>query len=218
MKIKRFLITMLFGIVISAAIASLCVFSGVDWEIARFFEQHPIFIYAAVPGVITGMIVPIIMVVFYFFRSKKNPSEFKNQLVFQLSIGLVVSFLISTLLKSLTNRVDMEPFEILGETDFSASFRFGFMNGKDLWESLSEGWPSGHTFVAITFFVLLKPFLNENQNRIHLLYVVIIMLSVVTSFHWFSDVLSGAILGVIVAKNVQLVSNHSIRKSSKSVH
>jgi membrane-associated phospholipid phosphatase len=34
------------------------------------------------------------------------------------------------------------------------------------------------------------------------------MLSVVTSFHWFSDIVSGAILGIIIGKYFQINQNY----------
>ena len=102
-----------------------------------------------------------------------------------------------TILKVFTNRVDMEPFEPIGEVDFSHEFRFGFMNSNSWWESLSEGWPSGHTMIAVAMAVAIHPYLKNKWSKyLNVIYPICIALSVSTAFHWISDVISGLILGV----------------------
>lgn len=204
MKFLFQLILLLFGIAASGFLTWACVISGIDWQIAKFFEANYIFIYAAIPGVIAGMIVPFVILGYYFLKGKKDGNKKYSSIAIKLSWGFLTSFVISSLLKSFTNRIDMEPFELLGSYDFSNSFRWGFLNSNSLWESFSEGWPSGHTFIATTFLFILWPTLQKAQKIYHSLYVFVIMLSVVTSFHWFSDIVSGVILGIIIGKIFQI--------------
>jgi len=104
-----------------------------------------------------------------------------------------------TILKIFTNRVDMEPFEPIGTVDFSNQFRFGFMNSNYWWESLSEGWPSGHTMIAVAMSISIHNLLRNKFTRaINIIYPICIALSVSTAFHWFSDVVSGGIIGVFI--------------------
>lgn len=197
-----------FGIAASGFLTWMCIISGIDWQIAKFFEANYIFIYGAIPGVIAGMIVPFVILGYYIFEGKKNGNKKYSPIAIKLGWGFLTSFVISSLLKSFTNRIDMEPFESLGSYDFSNSFRWGFLNSNSLWESFSEGWPSGHTFIATTFLVILWPTLQKAQKLYHSLYVFVIMLSVVTSFHWFSDIVSGVILGIIIGKYFQINQNY----------
>ena len=196
------------GIAASGFLTWVCIISGIDWQIAKFFEANYIFIYGAIPGVIAGMIVPFVILGYYIFKGKKNGNKKYSPIAIKLGWGFLSSFVISSLLKSFTNRIDMEPFESLGSNDFSNSFRWGFLNSNSLWESFSEGWPSGHTFIATTFLVILWPTLQKAQKLYHSLYVFVIMLSVVTSFHWFSDIVSGVILGIIIGKYFQINQNY----------
>ena len=197
-----------FGIAASGFLTWMCIISGIDWQISKFFEANYIFIYGAIPGVIAGMIVPFVILGYYIFKGKKNGNKKYSPIAIKLGWGFLTSFVISSLLKSFTNRIDMEPFESLGSYDFSNSFRWGFLNSNSLWESFSEGWPSGHTFIATTFLVILWPTLQKAQKLYHSLYVFVIMLSVVTSFHWFSDIVSGVILGIIIGKYFQINQNY----------
>ena len=208
MKFLFQLILLLFGIAASGFLTWMCIISGIDWQIAKFFEANYIFIYGAIPGVIAGMIVPFVILGYYIFKGKKNGNKKYSPIAIKLGWGFLTSFVISSLLKSFTNRIDMEPFESLGSYDFSNSFRWGFLNSNSLWESFSEGWPSGHTFIATTFLVILWPTLQKAQKLYHSLYVFVIMLSVVTSFHWFSDIVSGVILGIIIGKYFQINQNY----------
>lgn len=204
MKYLYYVIILLVGITVSGFLTWLCIVSGIDWQIAKFFEKKSIFIYAAIPGVFAGMIVPLIFLGYFYLKSKNGTPNINVQIFKKLSLGLIVSFVISSFLKSITNRMDMEPFEAMGNLDYSSSFRWGFLNSNSFWESFSEGWPSGHSFIATTFFVILFPILNKSQRILHFLYVLLIMLSVVTAFHWFSDIISGLILGAIIGKIFQI--------------
>lgn len=208
MKFLFKLILLLFGIAASGFITWACVISGIDWQIAKFFEANSIFIYAAIPGVIAGMIVPFVILGYYFLNGKKDGGKKYSPIAIKLGWGFLTSFIISSLLKSFTNRIDMEPFESLGSNNLSNSFRWGFLNSNSLWESFSEGWPSGHAFIATTFLVILWPTLQKTQKIYHSLYVFVILLSVVTSFHWFSDIVSGVILGIIIGKYFQINQNY----------
>lgn len=204
MKILHFIVLLILGTALSGFLTWLCIVSGIDWHIAKFFEKNSYFIYAAVPGVIAGMIVPFIFFGYFYLKSKNEKKAINLAIAKKLGLALISSFVISSFLKSITNRMDMEPFESMGNLDYSNGFRWGFLNSNSLWESFSEGWPSGHTFIATTIFIMLFPILNKKQKILHCLFVLVIMLSVVTAFHWFSDIISGAVLGIIIGKFFQI--------------
>jgi len=204
MKNLYYIGVLIIGIAISGFLTWMCIVSGMDWQIAKFFEKNNIFIYAAIPGVLAGMIVPFLFLGYYYLKRKREGNESSSAIFKNLGLGFVSSFVLSSFLKSITNRMDMEPFASLGSKYYSNGFRWGFLNSNSLWESFSGGWPSGHTFIATTFFVILFPILSTTQRTLHLLYVLVIMLSVVTAFHWLSDIISGVVLGIIIGKIFQI--------------
>lgn len=145
------------------------------------------------------MVVPIAIPLIAFIIFRRNKTDRTRQLAKKSLWSFITAYLVMTTLKVFTNRVDMEPFEPIGWIDFSGHFRFGFMNSNHWWESLSEGWPSGHTMIAVSMAIAIHPFLNKKGLKVlNILYPVCIALSVSTAFHWFSDVISGALIGTVI--------------------
>lgn len=72
-------------------------------------------------------------------------------------------------------------------------------NSNSWWESFSEGWPSGHTLIAVGMAITIHSSIKSKFWRYaNVIYPILIGLSVSTAFHWMSDVITGAILGIIV--------------------
>lgn len=183
---------------ISATLTYWLIQSGIDWNWAVFFNEHPVFVWMSTPFVLAGMVVPLFLNGFFYFRYRKHPLP-ENKLQYQRTLwSFVLTYAVMTLLKIFTNRVDMEPFEPIGTVDFSDQFRFGFLNSNSWWESFSEGWPSGHTLIATGMAIAMHPLLKGKISRmLNIAYPILIALSVSTAFHWLSDVVSGAILGLV---------------------
>ncbi|MEM0999754.1 MAG: phosphatase PAP2 family protein [Bacteroidota bacterium] len=173
--------------------------TGLDWWWANIFPPRPHWVVLAVPFVLAGMVVPLAIPLVFYLRYRRRGKE-RDRVRLCVAVGsLVPAFLLSTVLKMVTNRVDMEPFASLGALDFSAAFRFGFMNGDNWWESLVEGWPSGHTLVTVAMAVALHPLLHSSRAKtLNVLYAIAVPLAVSTSFHWLSDVAAGAVMGVAI--------------------
>ena len=184
---------------ISAALTYWLIQSGIDWNWAVFFNEHPVFVWMSTPFVLAGMVVPLFPIGFFYFRYRKHPLP-KNKLHYQRTLwSFVLTYTVMTLLKIFTNRVDMEPFFPIGTVDFSDQFRFGFLNSNSWWESFSEGWPSGHTLIAVGMAIAMHPLLKSKIARgLNIAYPILIALSVSTAFHWLSDVVSGALLGWLI--------------------
>ena len=195
----KWLLLFFFSVGCSAVITWLFITTKIDWNWAVFFNQHEVFIYAAAPFILLGMFVPLLIPAYYFLRYKKS-TKLGDKRAYQISFWTFVSaYLVMTILKVFTNRVDMEPFEPIGDVDISDQFRFGFLNSNSWWESFSEGWPSGHTMIAVSMAIVIYPFLKSNLwKAIHISYAILVAMSVSTAFHWISDVISGAVIGVVV--------------------
>ncbi len=190
-KIK-FAFVLIAGVAIGALLTWILVVTGLDWAVTVWFSKHPVWIYAATPFVLAGMIVPVVLLIRYTIGTLP---EHKKLVWFTF----LLAYLLSTLLKVFTNRVDMEPFEPLAAVDFSNAFRFGFYQGNSWWESLSEGWPSGHTMVTAAMAIAIHPLIkNPFWRYANAIYAVLMPFAVVTAFHWMSDVVAGLIPGLII--------------------
>ena len=77
----------------------------------------------------------------------------------------------------------------------SRVFRFGFMRGGVFW-----GWPSSHVMTAFAGAVALALLYRENRGLVWptAAYAAFMAAGVSISFHWFSDVVAGAIIGTVI--------------------
>jgi membrane-associated phospholipid phosphatase len=89
-------------------------------------------------------------------------------------------------------------------------------------ETLGSSFPSGHTTIATIFSVCLMYSFNNYLkgtrkivfNLLCIMNIALVGLSrIYLGVHWFSDVVSGVILGALVSCLVIFISNH-VRKSS----
>ncbi|NUN99438.1 MAG: phosphatase PAP2 family protein [Saprospiraceae bacterium] len=182
---------------LAAGSAVFLMFSGVDWWWARVSWQYLFLQYAGIPSVFIGIILPVALPLYFYLNRKNQP---RYGLLAAVSFrAFLWAWGLSTLLKSFTNRVPREPFEDLGTTDFSQQFRFGFLQGNNLWESLIEGFPSGHTMTAFAMSYGILPFLTSRKSKIWaIVYAVYIGLGVSVTVHWLSDAVTGGLTGYMI--------------------
>lgn len=195
------------NILLAICCTILLIFSGIDWQWAKLSDQYRIIQYLGIPSVFIGMVVPVVLPLYFFVKRKSNV---KNSMLSAVSFKAFLSaWAFSTFCKAFTNRLTREPFEDLGVTDFSQQFRFGFLQGENLWESLIEGFPSGHTMTAFAMSFAILPFLTSSKTRqMAIIYAVYIGLGVSVTVHWLSDALAGALIGIalgniISARNIK---------------
>ena len=177
----------------------MLILTGIDWSLAKFYNSNEVYVWMAAPFVLGGMFIPIMIIGYYLLKSKSLKQE-QYQIQFKRSLySFIFTYVLMTVLQVFTNRIDMEPFEPIGTVDTSGEFRFGFMNSNSWWESLSEGWPSGHTMIAVSMAIAINPLIERSQAKwINWFYAILVSLSVSTAFHWLSDIVSGSIMGVVI--------------------
>jgi len=186
---RKFVFFVLFAFVSTP----LLIFSGADWAWAKWSEQLMFLQYLAIPSVFIGILAPLVLLVWYAAKPAHRAA------LVQVGKAFGWAFLLSTVLKSMTNRMAREPFEVLGALDFSTYFRFGFLQGANWWESLIEGYPSGHTLTAFAMVFALLPFLPPLRwKRLAIGYALYMGLGVSLTVHWLSDVVTGAFLGMAI--------------------
>lgn len=188
--------TILF-ILLAVGSAIFLMFSGIDWWWARLSWRYLFLQYVGIPSVFIGMILPVALPLYFYLTRKNQPG---NGVLATVSFrAFLWAWGLSTFLKAFTNRVAREPFEDLGTTDFSQQFRFGFLQGNNLWESLIEGFPSGHTMTAFAMSFAILPFLTSNRSKVWaIVYAVYIGLGVSVTVHWLSDAVTGALIGYMI--------------------
>lgn len=199
MRLYIYLFLFVGSLFISGLITFIFIETGFDWSWAKFFNENEAFVWMSTPAVLGGMFIPFV-IIGYSLINHKRKSEFVYKIQFVRSLyAFITTYVVMTVLKVFTNRVDMEPFEPIGNVDFSDQFRFGFMNSNSWWESFSEGWPSGHTMIAVGMAIAIHPLLQSKfWKNLNLIYPIIVGLSVSTAFHWVSDVVSGALIGIVI--------------------
>jgi membrane-associated phospholipid phosphatase len=199
MKMPTLILLLITGILSSCILTYFLIYTGIDWSLAVFYNQNEFFVLIAAPFVLGGMIVPIIIIVYFLLFWKKTKTQSYYIQLKRSIYSFIYTYVIMTILKVFTNRVDMEPFEPIGSIDTSNQFRFGFMNSNSWWESFSEGWPSGHTMIAVGMAIAIHPLLRSKFWKImNITYPIIVAWSVSTAFHWLSDVVAGITMGAIV--------------------
>src|SRR6185369_7550415 len=91
-----------------------------------------------------------------------------------------------------TGRV--HPMHEMG-SDISRDFRFGFWRGGIFW-----GWPSSHTTIAFAIAVTIFTLLPKQRwlGCLAIAYAFYVGLGTSVTIHWFSDFLTGAIIGSVI--------------------
>lgn len=199
MRELKYIAWLLLGLAASVGFTYLLIVSDFDWDWAVFNNEHELLVWMASPIVLIGMFVPIVIIARFYRKSRRTGKKEARLQYFRALYSFLFTYGLMTLLKVFTNRVDMEPFEPIGTINTSDQFRFGFMNSNSWWESFSEGWPSGHTLIAVGMAIAIHPLLKSKFWRsVNIVYPIAMGLSVSTAYHWVSDVVAGGILGIIV--------------------
>lgn len=187
------------------------VVTGIDWQWALLSQRFLWVQYLSIPAAFIGIAVPVLVpFIVYWVGRRQNDSGI---VVSALAMGqsVIASLITSSVFKSVTSRIAREPFEDIGSVDFSNSFRFGFFESGNVWGSLVEGWPSGHTMTAFAMAVaVVMVYPHKSVLKWGALsYAVYTGLAVSTTVHWLSDAFAGALLGVaigiVVGKSYRMI-------------
>lgn len=179
------------------ALTFILVITGFDWW---FYEQtrsaffHPLIWLAGIGGFFVPVLVPAIM---YITGEWRQNSELRRKAV-AIVQAVIIAWVLIAIYKAFTGRIQPEFMNTVGNTDISRGFQFGFWRNGIFW-----GWPSSHTAVAVAgSLTLLRLSKSVMVRFLAVLYMVIIAAGAGIGFHWFSDVVAGIILGVLVGNIV----------------
>jgi len=186
---------------VAIGLTAVLVLSGFDWwfyESTRGEYLYPLVWMAGIGGFFIPVLIPVGL---YAFAELRKDHELLLTAI-RIVQAILTAFAVAFIYKALTGRVQPEFMNTIGNTDISRGFQFGFFRHGIFW-----GWPSSHTAVAVaggvTLFRLVK---NYPVRLLTVLYMLIVACGAAVGFHWFSDVVAGAIFGVLVSFIVVRVS------------
>ena len=190
---------------ISAVLVSvLFAKTGLDWLWLQLSSKYDIVQQLFIGAALIGIPVPILSPVVAFFVAKKKQNRKMQITALAMGQSVILSIIISTFFKIFTGRVAPEPFKQIGSKDFSQDFRFGFLEGHGIWDTIVEGWPSGHTMAAFAMVTSLIIFYADRRwlKALCLVYAIYIGLGVSTTIHWLSDAIAGGLIGIAIGLTV----------------
>lgn len=188
-----------------AAVAAtpIIVNNNLDYHIERFFNQHPAYGKIASPVPFTGQALPFIVgggLLAYSSLKHDNETLGASFAVIQASI---IELLDNTTLKAITGRPGPNWRKTSNMEDLSEEFRFGFLRG-----GVYNGWPSGHTGATMAVVSALTNYYpDKTWLKVAGYGLVLYTMYGVTSvnrggMHWFSDAVSGALMGYAIGSTV----------------
>ena len=170
--------------------------SGFDWFYFQFtrgdFIQTFFFL-----SIRLGEIVPIVLPIVLYGVGKQRKNFKMLNVAFAIGQAVITSFVFFAIYKGVTGRAI--PPLLNAVTDTSRIFHFGILGNSIFW-----GWPSGHTMLAFSLLTTLWILYSENKliKYISTFYAIYIALGMSVTLHWFSDVVAGALIGVIIGITV----------------
>ncbi len=174
--------------------------AGWDWQWLKYSASHQAIPNAGFVSVSVGGTAPIILPLgtYAYGLLKGN----RNLQIAGLALGqsAILSVAISSAIKAITGRRPPgERHFDQNAADYSADFKFGFLN-----RGAFNGWPSSHTMNAFAMATTLSELYPENTTIqiVSLTYASLIGLGVSTNIHWFSDAFAGALMGYSIGKVV----------------
>lgn len=189
----------IFWHLLAIVLTAVIVFTGLDWGYFLFVRSellNTIFFPAIVVGGILPMLFPLGLVI--FGRGRRNVAvEVYGWALMQAAI---LGWVISSLYKSVTGRVQPDLLNIIVTTDQSRNWNFGFWEHGIFW-----GWPSSHTTVAfamVATFIIVLGNKKPAAKWLAIAYALYIGIAVSLRIHWFSEFVAGAIIGTVIGITV----------------
>jgi membrane-associated PAP2 superfamily phosphatase len=168
-----------------------------DWRWNRFAYRHKPITEFGMHAYYIGFTVPITAPLSLYgigFGLKDSKLQTAAVAAAQASI---ISTIFTTSIKAFTGRKHSDVWDG-GKEDYSGDFSFGFMK-----RGAFAGWPSGHASSAWAMAATLTEFYDNTALAAGLYgYAFYISASASVSFHWFSDICAGALLGYTIGKTV----------------
>jgi len=188
--------------VLAIGVTAVLVLSGADWQ---FFEatRLEILYWPIMIAGIGGFFMPVLVPLGMYLWGEFAHRPFLMMKGAAVGRAVIIAYVVSIIYKALTGREEPEFLTTFSLVDNSRAFDFGFLEYGVFW-----GWPSSHAAVAFALSFTLIFLTRSLLVRIPAaVYAIFIGFGAAVGFHWLSDVLAGAILGLLVAT----VVSHNFR-------
>jgi membrane-associated phospholipid phosphatase len=171
--------------------------SGLDWQYIVWVYQHDLntALYTAdIIGFLVALFLPLTLYVMAHFFKRAIYQTY----TLATSYCVLLGFTVSTFIKMFTGRTSPPHYhhgEELVLIDNSHAFNFGFMR-----EQIIGGWPSSHTTIMIALATCLWIMLPIRWwYKLPIAGVTLFVgIGVTFGFHWLSEFVAGALLGIAV--------------------
>ncbi|MDB5224898.1 MAG: hypothetical protein JWO43_520 [Candidatus Adlerbacteria bacterium] len=183
--------------IVVVGVTAVLVLTGFDWWFFEATRSKALYWLVMLAG-IGGFFVPILLpIALYVWGRKHKDRNFLN-IATGVAQASLIAWIIIAVYKTFTGRIQPELLTTLGSTDISRGFQFGFFENGIFW-----GWPSHHMAVAVAgATVLYLAWRHPAARSGALLWAAIVGAGAAVGFHWFSDVVAGAIIGAAVGTAV----------------
>jgi hypothetical protein len=175
---------------------------GFDWSY-YVATRNPTLLLIAFPAVMLGGTLPLLAPVIILIVGSVMKWARLTTTAWALGQAAILGALISGTYKAFTGRIPPPLSRMFGMPSSSATplidsshgFQFGWFQGGVFW-----GWPSTHTTIAFAMAVCLVMLYPKDKRLVFfaLLYAFYVGLGVSVTIHWFSEFVSGAIIGSVI--------------------
>lgn len=189
----------IFWHILAWVITYYLVISGLDWQY-RVETRGSVASILGLAAGLTGFFVPVLLPSILFLYAKATHQKKLEATSVKVFQAVIVAIIVIATYKALTGRdhpgIQRNLFNTARElVDNSHNFNFGFWR-----QSIFYGWPSSHTGVAFASSVFLAlQFKNKKWiGLVACFYAVFVGIGASVSFHWFSDVIAGVVIGSLI--------------------
>ena len=175
----------------------ILVFSGLDWayfvHVLNAVPTSFLYIADATGFILPGLLIMVSIGILVVSR-KKLERLYAEAMIYAILLGITLS----TIIKAFTGRISPPHFhygEAQAMIDNSQAFNFGFLR-----ESVMGGWPSSHATIAFAIATTLAFLLPKRWYVFVILFApaLFIGIGVTFGFHWLSEFIAGACLGLVI--------------------
>lgn len=155
---------------------------------------------SSIPDVLLILVILITVVSYFLFKFKTSHNQInKTTLTYKmLAIAAPTSFIAKSILKYAFGRINTRAW-LLAPQDYS----FHFFNGG----GVNSGFPSGHMLV-VTALIASLWILHPRYRPIYLALLLLLALALIaTNYHFVSDVIAGAYIGLLVGSFAYYLAN-----------
>lgn len=140
------------------------------------------------------MLVPMVLPITLYIQGVRRKNKHLLRTAIAVTQAAVIAWIIVAVYKVFTGRIQPDFLFTEDNKSVSSGFQFGFFEHGIFW-----GWPSHHTVVAVAMATVLYLAIKHPVARLSsVTWAVVVAMGAAVGFHWFSDMVAGAIIGIVV--------------------